>query len=73
MAVVSDPNVRRFDEPRLVEVEQDGRWWPGSQNAWVRWPDGSWRADVEYVVAYDWGQGKHVMSVPADRVRLRES
>jgi hypothetical protein len=29
-----------------------------------------WLADVEHVVAYDWGQGKHLGSVPAERVRL---
>lgn len=69
---MSDPSVRRFDEPRPVEVERDGVWWPGWQNAWVRWPDGSWRADVEFVAQYEWGAGKHVMSVPAERVRLRE-
>lgn len=65
-------DVRRIDPPRLVDVELDGAWWPGSQDAWVRWPDGAWRASVEFVVQYDWGPGKHLMSVPAGRVRLRE-
>lgn len=65
--------MRRIDPPRLVEVEQGGEWWPGQQDAWVRWPDGSWRASVEFVATYDWGQGKHVLSVPPERVRLREA
>lgn len=64
------PDVRRFDEPRPVEVLHEGRWWPGSQDAWVRWPDGSWRASVTFVAVYEWGQGKHLLSVPAERVRL---
>ena len=25
---------RRFDPPRAVEVEHNGRWWPGFQYAW---------------------------------------
>jgi hypothetical protein len=66
-----EEDVRRIDPPRLVEVERDGSWWPGSQDAWVRWPDGTWRASVEYVVQHDWGAGKYVQSVPAGRVRLR--
>lgn len=73
MAGVTDPNVRRIDPPRPVEVELDGVWWPGSQDAWVRWPDRTWRASVEFIAQYDWGDGKHVMSVTEDRVRLRES
>jgi hypothetical protein len=65
--------VRRIDPPRAVEVEQDGQWWPGAQDAWVRWPDHTWRASVSFVAQHEWGAGKHVMSVPADRVRLPES
>ncbi|TFV90421.1 hypothetical protein [Blastococcus sp. CT_GayMR16] len=70
---MSGPGVQRFDPLRPVEVELDGAWWPGSQDAWVRWPDGSWRASVEFVAEKEWGAGKHVMSVPEDRVRLRHA
>jgi hypothetical protein len=36
---------RRFDPPRPVQVEQDGRWWPGVQHAWRLCDDGrgGWR------------------------------
>ena len=65
---------RRFDPPRLVDVEKDGAWWPGSQRAWRLCDDGrGWMADVEFVVQYDWGPGKHLMAVPVERVRLRQS
>lgn len=50
----------------------DGRWWPGWQDAWIPW-ETEWRASVEFVVQYDWGPGKHVLSVSADRVRLPEA
>jgi hypothetical protein len=62
---------RRYDPPRTVEVEHNGAWWPGLKRAWRLLDDGcGWLAEVEYVVAYDWGDGKHLGSVPADRVRL---
>jgi hypothetical protein len=65
---------RRFDPPRLVEVEHDGAWWPGTQRAWRLCDDGrGWRADVEYVVEYDWGRGKHMPSVVPERIRLPSS
>lgn len=67
--MVTVTKARRFDEPRAVEVLHEGAWWPGFQDGWVPWPDG-WRASVEFSVQYDWGLGKHTMSVPADRVRL---
>ncbi len=63
---------RRFDEPREVEVEHDGAWWPGFQMAWrLLDDDRGWCADVEWRRAYDWGTGKHVGTVPANRVRPR--
>ncbi len=63
--------VRQFDPPRPVEVEHGGRWWPGSQSAWRLCDDGrGWRADVEYVVEHEWGRGRHVATVPPDRVRI---
>lgn len=58
---------RRFDPPRAVLVRhEDGRWYPGLQDGWVRWPDDTWRASVTYTVAP--GE-KYVRSVDADRVR----
>lgn len=63
---------RRFDPPRPVEVERDGRWWPGRQHAWRLCDDGrGWVAEVEYVVQHSWGSGKHLGSAQPERVRLR--
>lgn len=63
---------RLIDPPRLVQVERDGSWWPGTQRAWRLCDDGrGWMADVEYVVQHDWGAGKYVQPVPAERVRER--
>jgi hypothetical protein len=63
---------RRYEPPRRVEVLHDGSWWPGIQSAWRLCEDGrGWRADVEYVVQYEWGSGKHVPTVPPERVRIR--
>jgi hypothetical protein len=31
-----------------------------------------WMADVEYVVLYPWGYGKHLPMVPPERVRVAE-
>ena len=65
-------NLRCYDPPRAVKVQlDDGRSVPGLQAAWVRWPDGSWRASVRYVLQHDHGRGTHLASLPADRVRLR--
>jgi hypothetical protein len=64
--------LRRIEPPRAVDVlHDDGRWVAGEQDAWVRWPDGDWRASVIYSVIYEWGPGRHVRSLPAERVRLR--
>ena len=63
--------LRRIDPPRAVEVQlDDGRWVDGLQQAWVRWPDGSWRASVSYQLQHDHVRGSHLASLPADRVRL---
>lgn len=59
-------NSRRFDPPRVVEVEHDGAWYRGLQDGWIRWPDGSWRASVAYTVS---AGIKYSRSVSADRVR----
>ncbi|PRY42058.1 hypothetical protein LY71_1185 [Geodermatophilus tzadiensis] len=47
---------RRFDPPRDVEVENGGPWWSGEQTAWR---------------LCDYGWGRHLTSVPPERVRLR--
>lgn len=68
MASVSD-DVRRFDEPIPVEVlHDDGRWYRGEQEGWVRSDDG-WRGSVTYSVAPGM---KYVRVVAADRVRKVE-
>jgi hypothetical protein len=60
-----------YDPPRTVEVEHEGQWWPGLQRSWRLLDDGrGWLAEAEYVVAYEWGAGKRLGGVPADRVRL---
>jgi hypothetical protein len=41
--------------PRAVEVLHDGQWVAGAQDAWVRWPDGEWRASVTYSVVHECG------------------
>lgn len=30
-------------EPVLVDVEQDGTWWPGVLDAWARWDERGWQ------------------------------
>jgi hypothetical protein len=64
---VPDDDVRRFDPPRLVEVERDGRWWPGTQSAWFRW-GGVSTASVRYTTTA--GQ-TYLQNVSPDRVRPR--
>ena len=50
-----------------------GRWWPGLQSAWrLLDDDRGWLAEVEYSVDYDWGRGKHLAGVPAERLRVRD-
>ena len=62
---------RRCDPPRPVVVEHGGEWWPGLQPAGQLCDDGrGLRADVEYSVRYDWGIGKHLRTVPPERLRL---
>jgi hypothetical protein len=65
---VPDDDRRPYTPPRAVDVEHDdGTWYPGWQDAWVRWPDGSWRASVSYTIAPG---TKYLRSVPAEKVRL---
>jgi hypothetical protein len=64
---------RHLTPPRPVEVELEGRWWPGLQHAWRLCDDGrGWIADVEFNVHHEWGWGKHLSCVPSGRVRLVE-
>jgi hypothetical protein len=64
-----DPPVRRFDPPRPVLVHHDdGHWYTGFCEGWVRWPDG-WRASVDWTVTP--GE-KYVRVLSADRVRLAD-
>jgi len=36
-------------------------WWPQTQRAWrLSDDDRGWRADVAFVVEYEWGRGKHM-------------
>ncbi len=61
---------RIFDPPRSVEVDHNGAWWAGTQTAWRLCDDGrGWRADVEYVVEHERGRGRHVPTVPPERLR----
>lgn len=67
---MTDPRVRRFDEPRRVLVlHDDGRWYTGWCDGWTRGDDGVWRASCWYTVAVG---AKHVRSLPAERVQLVE-
>lgn len=61
---------RHFDPPRAVEVEHAGHWWPGTQTAW-RLCDNhrGWMADVSWTEQHDWGPGKYLAMVPAERLR----
>jgi hypothetical protein len=49
---------RRFDPPRPVEIEHDGRWWAGTQTAWRLCDDArGWMADVTWTEQHDWAPG----------------
>ena len=62
---------RRVESPRDVEVERDGYRWPGFRRAWRLCDDDrGWMAHVEYVMAHEWGPGKHRDCVRSERLRL---
>lgn len=64
---------RRYDPPRAVEVEDEGQWWPGFQSRWLICDDGrGWMAQVQYSTQHEWGLGKHLQSVPPERLRLAD-
>ncbi len=70
-AIVRPLKEHRYDPPRVIEVEHGGQWWPGFQSAWRLCDDGrGWMADVEYSVQHEWGRGKHLQTVPPERVRV---
>lgn len=62
-----------FQPPRDVEVERNGRWWPGVQAAWRACDDGRGRmAEVVWVELHAWGTGTYRTLVRPERVRLRD-
>ena len=64
---------RWYDPPHAVEVEHDGRWWRGFQSRWLLCADGrGWMAQVEYTAQHEWGRGKHLESVPPERIRIAD-
>jgi hypothetical protein len=70
MLIVGLIEERRFDPPRAVEIEHNGRWWTGRQSRWLLCDDGAgWRAQVEWSELYEWGLGKHMTTVPPERLR----
>jgi hypothetical protein len=71
MGVVHPIEERRFDPPRGVGIEHNGRWWAGAQAAWRLCDDGrGWMADCRWTEQYDWGAGKYLTMVPPERVRI---
>lgn len=61
---------RRYDPPRPVLVEHNGRWWNGWQWEWLLCDDGrGWRAGVQWTEDYEWGPGRHITTVPPTRLR----
>lgn len=64
---------RRFNPPHAVEVEHNGRWWPGTQSAWRLCDDRrGWMAEVRWTEQHDWGLGTYLPMVPPARVRQAE-
>jgi hypothetical protein len=44
-----------------------------TQSAWRVCDDGrGWRADVTWVQQHQWGLGRHVTTVPPERVRVQQ-
>ena len=63
---------RRYDPPRHVLVEHEGRWWPGFQSSWRLCDDGrGWMAEVTWSADHEWGWGQHVAMAKPERVRPR--
>jgi hypothetical protein len=61
---------RRFDPPRTVEVEHDGRWWSGTQTALRLCYDArGWMADVTWTPAR-LGSGQIPDDGSAERIRV---
>src|SRR5215212_9990016 len=56
-----EPTVRVLEEQifypaRVVEVEHNGLWWPGTQSAWRLCDDArGWMAKVRWTEQHDWG------------------
>jgi len=63
----------RYDPPHPVEVEHEGQWCPGFQLRWMLCDDDrGWMAQVEYTAQHDCGYGKHLASVPPERIRIAD-
>jgi hypothetical protein len=61
---------RRFDPPRPVLVEHEGRWWPGWQRAWRLCDDTrGWMAEVTWTADHEWGPGNYATMVRRERVQ----
>lgn len=66
MAGVAADWLRRYEPPRPVLVlHDDGDWYPGMCEGWVRDEDGVWRASVRYSTGV--GESR-IRIVPAERV-----
>ena len=62
---------RRFDPPRVIEVEHAGQWWPGFQYAWRLCDDHrGWMADVTWTEQHEWGLGTYRPMVTPGRARV---
>jgi len=62
---------QRFDPPRAVEVEHEGRWVRGYQRAWrLRDDSRGWMAEVRWSAQHDWDLGTYDTMVTPERVRL---
>jgi hypothetical protein len=62
---------RKVRPPRQVEIQVEGRWWPGVQRGWRMYADGTgWRAVVTFVAAGPGGLASHDADVPVERLRV---
>jgi hypothetical protein len=50
---------------KKVEVERDGKWWPGTMGLWREDPNKGWVATVRYATT----SRQYTETIPADRLR----
>lgn len=55
-------------EPVLVDVEQDGTWWPGVLDEWAQWDERGWQGHCRWTTAPG---STNLTWVPASRLRPR--